>query len=89
MPVDRVQGTSQINAMVVTEQQAGESSSGIKRLLNRLIFPASAGAVGAEIGYVLAGVFSVQRHWGVWAGIAALLLALGIQFWERYNKESK
>ena len=67
--------------MVATEQQgnAVEDAGAAKRWFNRALFPVSAGAVAAEIGYVLVTVFSLERHLGIWAGIVGVVAAFMIQ----------
>lgn len=59
-----------------------EAFKGAKRWLNRAIFPASAGAVSAEIGYVLAAVFNLDSYLGIVGGVLGFIGAPGIQFWK-------
>ena len=58
--------------MVATEHQSDaveDAGTRAQRWFNRALFPVSAGAVAAEIGYVLVTFFSLERHLGIWAGI--------------------
>jgi membrane protein implicated in regulation of membrane protease activity len=63
-----------------------DSPTGARRWFSRAIFPVSAGAVGAEIGYMLAAVFSLHGQLGTWAGVLGLSIAIGVQILERRRR---